>query len=364
MRICSNCGATNETDGSPICRKCGALLPVASKKKRIRIPTSTKKEDKKSEPKVESIEGKKAPQEIKKQEQKVEAKIQFSAPEEKETKKKQKKLDLQEIPKEVLKPAPKPKVKPIPSALSEISSPPKIQVPPLKAVTPQPFEGTIPAPTETRQITRDMALEAIPLDKSDSKVELQAEKAKLPPIRSEDIQASINKAKRLEEDMAEVLGFLSKKLDIPKKEEKKGKPKEKKEKKEKIPPSSMEEILKQLLSLDLHVEAAAIIKRDGKIVASAVSSRMSDSLFATIGQNLSMIGTDIIHGLSAGNLKSISVKGTHGILDLAPIDDQDSSLVKDMILIIFSHPKVKSGIISFAVNIIRKQVIDYLGKTK
>ena len=362
MRICSNCGATNENDGSPICRKCGALLPVASKKKRIRIPTATKKEDKKSKPEVEPIEEKKAQQDTKKQEQKV--KVQFSAPKEKESKKEGKKLDLQEIPKEVLKPAPKPKVKPIPSDLSEISSPPKIQVPPLKAVTPQPFEGPIAAPTETRQMTKSMALEAIPLDKSDSNVKLQAEKAKLPPIRSEDIQASINKAKRLEEDMAEVLGFLSKKLDIPKKEDKKGKPKEKKEKKEKIPPSSMEEILKQLLSLDLHVEAAAIIKRDGKIIASAVSSRMSDSLFATIGQNLSMIGTDIIHGLSAGDLKSISVKGTNGILDLAPIDEQDSSLVKDMILIIFSHPKVKSGIIAFAVNIIRKQIIDYLSKKK
>ena len=361
MRICSNCGATNETDGSPICRKCGALLPVASKKKRIRIPTSTKQEDKKSEPKVEPLEEKKALQEKQKQEQKEEKKVQFSAPEGK--KKKKKGLDLQEIPKAELKPGPKPKVKPIPSSLSEISSPPKIQVPPLKPVTPQPFDGAIPTPIKSPQKTKDMALEAIPLDISDSNIEVQAEKVKLPPIRSEDIQASINKAKRLEEDMAEVLGFLSKKLEMPKKEEKKVKPREKKEKKEKIPPANMEEILKQLLSLDLHIEAAAIIKRDGKIIASAVSSRMSDSLFATIGQNLSMIGTDIIHGLSAGDLKSISVKGTGGILDLAPID-QESDLVKDMILIIFSHPKLKSGIIAFAVNIIKKQIIDYLGKTK
>jgi len=363
MRICSNCGATNETDGSPICRKCGALLPVSSKKKRIRIPTSTKEEEKKPEPKIEPIEEKKALQKKKRQEKKEEAKVQFSAPKDKESKKKEKKFDLQEIPKADLKPAPKPKVKPIPSALSEISAPPKIQVPPLKPVTPQPFDRKILAPIDSPQKTKGMALEAIPLDVNDSKTEVQAEKVKLPPIRSEDIQASINKAKRLEEDMAEVLGFLSKKLDIPKKKEEKAKPKEKKEKKEKITPSSMEEILKQLLSLDLHIEAAAVIKRDGKIIASAVSSRMSDSLFATIGQNLSMIGTDIIHGLSAGDLKSISVKGTSGILDLAPID-QDSELVKDMILIIFSHPKVKSGIIAFAVNIIRKQIIEYLGKVQ
>ena len=70
MRICSNCGATNDTDGSPICRKCGALLPVASKKKRIRITTSTKEEDKKSEPKIEPVEEAKVPQELQEQEKK------------------------------------------------------------------------------------------------------------------------------------------------------------------------------------------------------------------------------------------------------------------------------------------------------
>lgn len=368
MRICSNCGATNNTEGRPICRKCGALLPVASKKKRIRIPTGTKEEEKETEPKVEPIiesivepivkpiEQKESTQKEKKKE---DVKVEFSASEEKKTNK----LDLHEIPKEQLKPAPKPKVKPIPKDLSAISSTSKIQVPPLKPVTPQPFEGTLLSPIESQQKQADVNLQAIPLGITDSGTTVQQEKFKLPPIQAEDIQASIKKVKRLEEDMVEVLGFLSKKLDIPKKEEKPTKPKEKKEIKEKIPPSSMEEILKQLLTLDLHIEAAAVIKRDGKIVASAVSSRMSDSLFATIGQNLSMIGTDIIHGLSAGNLKSISVKGTSGILDLAPIDDQESSLVKDMILIIFSHPKVKSGIIAFAVNIIRKQIIDYLGKS-
>ena len=75
--------------------------------------------------------------------------------------------------------------------------------------------STIPTPIKSPQKTKDMALEAIPLDISDSNIEVQAEKVKLPPIRSEDIQASINKAKRLEEDMAEVLGFLSKKLEMP-----------------------------------------------------------------------------------------------------------------------------------------------------
>jgi hypothetical protein len=90
---------------------------------------------------------------------------------------------------------------------------------------------------------------------------------------------------------------------------------------------------------------------------------MSDSLFATIGQNLSMIGEDIIQGLSAGKLLNISVRGSKGVLDLAPID-VENTFGNNMILIIFSSPRVKSGIISFAANIVKKQVKEYLGFKK
>ncbi|GAH16930.1 unnamed protein product, partial [marine sediment metagenome] len=92
-------------------------------------------------------------------------------------------------------------------------------------------------------------------------------------------------------------------------------------------------------------------------------SRISDSLFATIGQNLSMIGNDIIEGLSAGTLLNISIRGTDGVLDLAPIGSKET-LGDDMILIILSHPRVKSGIIHFAVSIVKKQVNQYLGLLK
>ena len=133
-----------------------------------------------------------------------------------------------------------------------------------------------------------------------------------------------------------------------------------KEPEKKIPPTSMNEILKELVNLDSNIEASAILKTDGEILASAISTRISESLFTTIAMNLSMIGTDIIEGLSAGTLKSISVQGSNGVLSLAPIDKKNPNL-KDMILILFSDPKVKSGIISFAVHIVKKQVKEYLG---
>jgi predicted regulator of Ras-like GTPase activity (Roadblock/LC7/MglB family) len=163
--------------------------------------------------------------------------------------------------------------------------------------------------------------------------------------------------------MSEVLGFLSKKITLPKTEIKNLKTDSKKELENKIPPASMNEILKELINLDSRIEASAIIKTDGTMLASAISSRISESLFGTIGINLSMISSDIIEGLSAGTLKSISVKGTEGILDMAYLDLENPNL-KDMILILFSNPQVKSGIISIAVNLIKKQVKHYLGLDK
>ena len=116
--------------------------------------------------------------------------------------------------------------------------------------------------------------------------------------------------------------------------------------------------MKNLLTIDNYIEAAAILKIDGTILAAALSSRISDSLFATIGQNLSMIGADIIQGLSAGDLQSISIRGSQGVLDLAPFNK--NSIAREMILIILSHPKVKSGVISFAVKNLEKQIINFL----
>jgi len=161
-----------------------------------------------------------------------------------------------------------------------------------------------------------------------------------------------------------VLSFLSKKITVkPLESIEKQKQAIQEKPEEKIPPSSMNEILKDLLKLDLHIEASAIIKGDGTILASAISSRISETLFATIGQNLSMIGNDIIKGLSAGTLLNISIRGTDGVLDLAPIGSK-KSFGDDMILIILSHPRVKSGIIYFAVSIVKKQVKQYLGLLK
>ena len=342
---------------SRTCRKCGALLPISSKSTRTRT-----KKKKKSEKKVEE----RPPRE----------RIKIST---ESSVKEQEKIELQEIPKEM-----ELNLDEIPSEASEYVDTDSLNEVPdeseqeigeeksqvLQEITPKPFQSSLVSVKNDFQPTPSTTIDPISdafskLKQSILDEEIEKPKPSLVPIppKSSEAEVSISKQKRLEKDMTEVLSFLSKKISVKKLEPPVAESKTKKEPEKKIPPSSMNEILNELITLDSRIEASAIIKTDGTMLASAISSRISESLFSTIGINLSMIGSDIIHGLSAGTLKSISVKGSEGVLDLAPIDSESPRL-KDMILILFSHPKVKSGIISIAVNLIKKQIIYYLGLEK
>ncbi|MEJ2294563.1 MAG: hypothetical protein P8Y23_07305 [Candidatus Lokiarchaeota archaeon] len=302
MIICSNCGATNNEAEDNICRKCGALLPISTRPPRIRLTLEEKKRGSRGK--------------------------QLTPSEKTKVHKKPNVSELQEIPSikyEARIPSQKPETV---EKYVEVEEEEEKEI--LKEITPKPFEGSI--------------------------IGLKRKQNEPQATHSE---SNLIKQKQLEEDMTNVLSFLSKKITV-KRLPSESQPKIKKQMEKVIPPSSMSEILKELLKLDLHIEASAIIKKDGTILASAISSRMSDTLFATIGQNLSMIGKDIIEGLSAGKLLNISVRGSKGVVDLAPIDTENS-LGNDMLLVIFSSPRIKSGIINFAANIVKKQVKQYLG---
>ncbi len=344
-----------------VCRTCGALLPVSSRSPRSKTPKKEKK--KKTKPVKERVH------------EYIKAKGEESE-----------KLELHEIPKEdekqeiveepsISKPPIEYQEIPIPKIENSLPNIENTQIPDqsspefLKEITPQPFRGSVikppkllkPVPSKSNNLITDAFSELKQSIREEDKKEFQPKQTLSSiPVEIPDENIIALKQKRLEKDMSEVLGFLSKKISVTRLVQPKVKSTVKKEPEKEIPPKSMNEILKRLLTLDLHIEASAIIRTDGTILASAISSRISDSLFATIGMNLSMIGTDIIDGLNGGNLLSISVRGTNGVLDLAPID-RDNPSSKDMILILFSHPKVKSGIISFAVSIIKKQIKTYLG---
>ena len=351
MIICSNCGTTNNESAGNICRNCGALLPRSRRPPRMKIDTKNKEIIASQE---QRIQQKKKPQ----------AAVPQKKSSKKKTTSKPSGLDLHEIPKiqalnndhvenfedtSDLEEEDEEIEDDFDELLDDMEEDTEI----LKEITPQPFRGSIIA---------DKNVYGRP-KRSSKKSGSSSKDVSQNAVASETTESNLLKQKQLEDDMTKVLSFLSKKITVkPLKPVKEG-AKASTISKESIPPSSMNEILKDLLKLDLHIEASAIIKKDGTILASALSSRISDSLFATIAANLSMIGNDIIEGLNAGTLQNISIRGTEGVLDLAPISFKNLQ-GEDMILIIFSHPKIKSGIIHFAVSIVKKRVQQYLGLSK
>ena len=352
MIICSNCGTTNNESAGNVCRKCGALLPRSHRAPRIKIAPEKKQI-------LESQGGK--------TKAKPKKKSRPAKPQKKSASKKEPtkptSLDLHEIPKvkalnndhiEIIEDLTDDEEEELEEDdfykdLDDVEEEAEF----LKEIAPQPFRGSIIA---------DKSVYGQP--KQPRKVQhSKTKKVTQKTGTSENLESSLLKQKQLEDDMTKVLSFLSKKITVrPLKPVKKGE-KVSSKPKDSIPPSSMNDILKDLLKLDLHIEASAIINQDGTILASALSSRISDSLFATIAANLSMMGVDIIEGLSAGTLLNMSIRGTDGVLDLAPISFKNLP-GNEMILIIFSHPKIKSGIIHFAVSIVKKRVHQYLGLSK
>ena len=354
MIICSNCGTTNNESAGNVCRKCGALLPRSHRAPRIKIAPEKKQ--------ILESQGGKTKTKTKPKKKSQPAKRQKKAASKKEPTKPTS-LDLHEIPKvktlnndhiEIIEDLTDDEEEEIEEddfyeELDDMEEEAEF----LKEIAPQPFRGSIIADKIVYGHSKQ------PRKVKHSKTKKVTQKT----ATSENLESSLLKQKQLEDDMTKVLSFLSKKITVrPLKPVKKGE-KTYAKPKDSIPPSSMNDILKDLLKLDLHIEASAIINQDGTILASALSSRISDSLFATIAANLSMMGIDIIEGLSAGTLLNMSIRGTDGVLDLAPISFKNLP-GNEMILIIFSHPKIKSGIIHFAVSIVKKRVQQYLGLSK
>lgn len=423
MIICSNCGATNAEEDGSFCRKCGAPLPVSKRSTRINLTSipgirrQEKQAKKEAEEKKNSSDNQKSPQEHVPRNSNPNAEVRFfSANQNNHLDNKGRsnsdQRDLQAIPQtshEQQQPQNRQ-----PTSSSETISQQSQNAQPqmdtqqpqnsnqlpndfLREITPQPFNEPVIQRREVYGPPRQQRSQEDSRNPSKSKPEIkqipnrgahQSQKSSSatqninqssltgspttpttsnsstssPSQHSSLAPPSRQRQKEIEQDMQDVLELLSKKLVVPKPREKKDpeEPDKNVEAKDELPPTSMNEILKNLFKIDLNIEASAIVKDDGTILASAISNRVSDTLFATIGQTLSMIGTDIVEGLNAGTLKTISLKATKGILDLAPINSK-FEMTEGMFLILFSQPRVKSGVINIAVNSAKKQIKKYLG---
>lgn len=122
---------------------------------------------------------------------------------------------------------------------------------------------------------------------------------------------------------------------------------------EDVEPQTMSEILHHLVQIDQHIEASSLVKTDGTILASAISRRITDTLFATIASTLGQIGADMIRAVDSGPMRHVSLVGETGILYLAPV-------VNDILLIILTTPQSKTGVINVAVHKVRGMIKRYL----
>ena len=118
-------------------------------------------------------------------------------------------------------------------------------------------------------------------------------------------------------------------------------------------PESLGGVLRDLAKADPAIKASALVKRDGTILASAISSALSDSLVAIIATTVTTVASDIMFATESGDLKHITFGGTNGIIHIVPT-------IGDIFLIILTGPNSKSGIISVVAKQVEKGVRSYL----
>ncbi len=118
-------------------------------------------------------------------------------------------------------------------------------------------------------------------------------------------------------------------------------------------PENLGDVLRELIKVDPSIKASALVKRDGTILASAISSTLSDSLIAIIATTVTTVGSDIMFATEAGDLKYITFGGTNGIVHIVPT-------IGDIFLIILTGPNSKQGIISVVAKQVEKGVKTYL----
>jgi predicted regulator of Ras-like GTPase activity (Roadblock/LC7/MglB family) len=115
------------------------------------------------------------------------------------------------------------------------------------------------------------------------------------------------------------------------------------------------EFLRGLNRLDRSLEASAVVKRDGTILASAHSSRAKPEMMATICSTLFGIAQDSIRAIAGGRMRMISVTAEQSVLMLTQINE-------DTILLLVTSPKSNIGLISMYSETLAQNIAKFLLK--
>ncbi|NVM55405.1 MAG: roadblock/LC7 domain-containing protein [Candidatus Helarchaeota archaeon] len=115
------------------------------------------------------------------------------------------------------------------------------------------------------------------------------------------------------------------------------------------------QFLRGLNKLDRNLEASAVVKRDGTLLASAHSSRAKPEMMATISSTLYGIAKDSIRAISGGKMRMVSIMAEQSVLMLTKVNE-------DTILLIVTSPKSNIGLISMYSELIAQNISKFLSK--
>ncbi|MHA1359848.1 MAG: zinc-ribbon domain-containing protein [Candidatus Helarchaeota archaeon] len=115
------------------------------------------------------------------------------------------------------------------------------------------------------------------------------------------------------------------------------------------------EFLRGLNKLDRSLEASAVVKRDGSLLASAHSSRVKPEMMATISSTLFGIAADSIRAISGGMMRIVTITAQQVVLMLRPINE-------DTILLLVTGANSNIGLISMKSELVAQNIANFLAK--
>lgn len=113
------------------------------------------------------------------------------------------------------------------------------------------------------------------------------------------------------------------------------------------------EFLRGLNRLDRFLEASAVVKKDGSLLASAHSTRAKPEMMTTISSTLFSISEDSIRAISGGKIRSVSIMAETCVLMLSPINE-------DTILLLVTSPKSNLGLLSMQSEVVSQNIAKLL----
>lgn len=113
--------------------------------------------------------------------------------------------------------------------------------------------------------------------------------------------------------------------------------------------------LRELNKLDRNLEASAVVKRDGTLLASAHSSRAKPEMMATISSTLFGIAKDSIRAISGGKMRMVTITAKNIVLMLTHINEET-------ILLLVTSPRSNLGLISHYSELVAQNISKFLAK--